>query len=187
MRRTVLVAGLAMFVFVIALSAEAHTESEIEKWEQSWAELYEASPNLAHELDEARFWWEQRHQCFYHDICPAPEPAQSHEDAPDSVRPAPRPSVTPSAGAEAWRGLIAGIWPANLVDRAVCVVDWESSGNPGAQNSSSGAAGLFQVMPFWFVHFGGERFDPTNNTRVAYLVYQEQGWGAWAAVNRGKC
>jgi hypothetical protein len=50
---------------------------------------------------------------------------------------------------EEWRPLVAGHFPPEAVDTALCLMELESAGNPSAQNPSSGASGLFQVLPSW--------------------------------------
>lgn len=87
---------------------------------------------------------------------------------------------------EQWRTLVADVWGSDT-DRALCIIEHESGGNPNAVNPSSGAAGLFQVMPFWWDYYGGDRFDPQTNINVAHLIYLQQGWGAWNVYNDGKC
>lgn len=92
---------------------------------------------------------------------------------------------------ERWRGLVSIYWPADLVDRAMCLIRYESQGKPGALNAS-GAAGLFQIMPSWWngglpSEYRGDRFDPVTNARAAYYILRRQGWGAWSVVNSGKC
>ena len=87
-----------------------------------------------------------------------------------------------------WRGLVGEFF--SDVDRAMCVLDWESSGDPDAVNPTSGASGLFQIMPFWADHFGVSRdslFTPSVNVRIAAKVLSAQGWNAWSAVTRGRC
>lgn len=120
--------------------------------------------------------------------CPdPPPPAHIHDVARSGSVSAPvAPDTHRGMGSdvEQWRGLVSAYF--SDVDRALCVVKFESGGNPDALNPS-GASGLFQVMPFWFDHFGGERFDPENNVRVAALVLAEQGWTAWSVVNKGLC
>jgi soluble lytic murein transglycosylase-like protein len=66
-------------------------------------------------------------------------------------------------------------------------MDHESGGDPDALNPTSSAAGLFQVMPFWWDHYGGDRFNPETNVRVAALIKADQGWTAWSPYNRGEC
>jgi hypothetical protein len=180
-----------MFVFFFAISgtASAHSVSEIGEWEDEWFELVDGMiPELAHELHEARFWFEQRHQCFYHNICPivqapvVPQAPRGPGPLPDGVH---RGMGNQTTDVERWRGLVSSYFA--QADLALCVIKYESGGNPYARNSSSGAAGLFQIMPFWFQHFGGSQYDPANNIRVASLVHAQQGWSAWAAYNRGKC
>ncbi len=93
---------------------------------------------------------------------------------------------------ERWRPLVSFWWPADLVDRAMCLIRYESTGKATAVNTSSGAAGLFQIMPFWWdetlpSEYRGDRLDPVTNARAAYYIYERQGWRAWSVVNSGKC
>lgn len=87
---------------------------------------------------------------------------------------------------EQWRSLVAAHF-GSQTDRALCIMRHESGGNPNATNPTSGAAGLFQVMPFWWNHYGGDRYDPATNTRVAAAILAQQGWTAWSPYNRGLC
>lgn len=66
--------------------------------------------------------------------------------------------------------------------KAVSVASCESGLNPAAVNSSSGAAGLFQLMP---LHWEGkfDPFDPVANTRYAYqLSNGGTNWSAWGCA-----
>ncbi len=99
-----------------------------------------------------------------------------------------RRTYTTAAGAERWRALVSVYWPADLVDRALCVLWEESKGNPGIANTrGSGAAGLFQIMPGWWdrhlpSEYRGDRYDPATNVRAAYYIYTVQGWTAWTVL-----
>ena len=86
---------------------------------------------------------------------------------------------------EQWRGLVSAYF--SDVEKALCVIKYESGGNPNAKNPSSGAAGLFQIMPFWWDAYGGDRYDPETNVALAAVILGQQGWGAWSVVNRGLC
>lgn len=88
---------------------------------------------------------------------------------------------------EQWRGLVAGYF--SDVDKALCLMEYESGGNPNA-TSYAGARGLLQVMPFWARHLGlspDALYDPATNIRVAKYVYNQQGWWAWDPYKRGLC
>ncbi len=67
-------------------------------------------------------------------------------------------------------------WPCS---EALSVAFCESRYDPAAYNSS-GAKGLFQLMP---VHQwrGGDFFDPAVNVAVSYQLWSEQGWTPWRA------
>lgn len=91
---------------------------------------------------------------------------------------------------EQWRPLVAGHFEPGDVDRVLCLMGYESGGNPNARNQSSSAAGLMQVMPFWAPEFGlsyDQLFTPEINLYVARQIRDSQGWGAWAPYNRGLC
>jgi hypothetical protein len=81
--------------------------------------------------------------------------------------------------------LIYSIW-GHHADGGVaeCIADHESHDNPNARNTSSGAAGLFQLMPFWWDgnNAFGWRFDPYDaeeNAKHAYLIWKRSGWSPW--------
>lgn len=86
-----------------------------------------------------------------------------------------------------WVGLVEAYFAPADVEQALWVIHCESNGNPNAQNSSSGASGLFQHIPrFWAERStaagfaGSDIFDPTANVGVAsWLVYQGGGWSHW--------
>jgi transglycosylase-like protein with SLT domain len=76
-------------------------------------------------------------------------------------------------------GIIRFVFPGSTEGAAVSVAYCESRLSPRAQNPSSGAAGLFQLMPF---HWSGrfDPFDPWANTRYAYRLSDAGfNWGAW--------
>lgn len=99
--------------------------------------------------------------------------------------------VRPSSP-ERWRSLVAAHFRAEDVDRALCLMGYESAGNPTAQNPKSTATGLFQIMhSVWADTFGvverSEWHDPVLNVRAASVIRDVQGWTAWAPYNRGLC
>ncbi len=91
---------------------------------------------------------------------------------------------------EKWRPLVSVFFEPSEVDRVMCLMILESRGDELAQNLSSDAAGLMQVMPFWASHFGysyTDLFDPVINLKVASNILDLQGWTAWSPYNRGSC
>ncbi|HSR15572.1 MAG TPA: transglycosylase SLT domain-containing protein, partial [Gemmatimonadales bacterium] len=100
---------------------------------------------------------------------------------------------TPGSGVEPWRLLVARYFPDRLVEEALSVMRCESLGNPLAVNVFSGAAGLFQQMPYYWPSraanagwAGASIFDPEANIAVsAWLVLRsEEGgsdpWSHWS-------
>jgi len=91
---------------------------------------------------------------------------------------------------EWWRPMVALYFEPEDVERAVCLMEKESAGDPEARNSSTGAAGLMQVMPFWAKKLGysySDLFDPGINLWIARQIRDDQGWRAWSPYVRGAC
>lgn len=93
---------------------------------------------------------------------------------------------------ERWRPLVAKYFAWEDVDRALCLMGYESGGNPSAQNPTSTATGLMQIMhSVWRETFGvtdrSEWHDPELNIYAASVIRSTQGWTAWAPYNRGLC
>jgi hypothetical protein len=122
---------------------------------------------------------------------PAPPPSGSGTDpapgsggggGPPSGGPPPGPPPPPENKIDA---LIYSIWGDGPNGRvAECIADRESRDNPNARNASSGAAGLFQLMPFWWDgnNAFGWKFDPYDaeeNAKHAYLIWKRDGWNPW--------
>lgn len=93
-------------------------------------------------------------------------------------------------GVERWRPLVAEHFP-NQTDRALCIMEHESRGNPNAKNPNSSARGLFQILAsLWAPHFNvsyQQLYDPETNVRLAREIYDMQGWRAWSPYKRGEC
>lgn len=160
MRRTM---ALSMvMVMVLPTFALAHTPDQLEAWRTDWQDR--AAGGLTQALVSEYREMELRHR----------PPAQIDAQGPLRSNPGHRGM---GSGVEQWRPLVAVYFPGE-VEVALAVMACESGGNPNAYNPS-GAAGLMQVMPFWFARYGGDPFDPANNLRVAALVRATQGWGAW--------
>lgn len=166
------VAAITVIVLGLALPAQAHTEAEQRQWEQDWRER--ADVKLTTRLVAEWVDFQARH---------APPPPAPTTTARASS------SVDRSMGSnvEQWRGLVSGYFAD--VDRALCLMQYESGGNPTA-TSYAGARGLMQVMPFWARHLGisvDALYDPATNLEVAAYVYGQQGWWAWSPYKRGLC
>jgi len=163
--------------------ATAHTLTELDTWYADWHQRVEQglTVDLVAEVSDMM----DRHPTYL-----PPGFRHSPQNSPHAVSAGSEPVGSTNTGMgsdwEQWRPLVAAIWPAGLVDTAVCIIEHESGGNPNALNPS-GASGLFQVKPFWFDTYGGNPFNPADNIVVAYQVYLEQGFGAWSVYNAGKC
>ena len=89
---------------------------------------------------------------------------------------------------EQWRSLVAEHFAD--VELALCVMRYESGGNPSAA-SPTDDHGLFQIhYPIWGPAFGVSRADlynPVTNVILAQRIWELQGWQAWSAYRRGRC
>lgn len=89
---------------------------------------------------------------------------------------------------EQWRPLVAGQFSESKVETAMCLMYYESKGNPDAKNPNSTASGLFQILRFWWKgEFNLDPFVPEQNVWMAAQIQLQQGWGAWSPYNRGLC
>lgn len=156
--------------------------------------LVGCDPAGAHAPDEQTDWWaDWNHRTRIAGgltsdlLAEAVDFARKHGEHDEVGSSRTRTPLVVSSSAEPWRDLVAAHFPADAVDTMLCLLWAESRGDPGAVNPSSGAAGLFQIMPFWWDHYGGDRFDPATNVRVARLIWDQQGYGAWSPWNRGAC
>jgi soluble lytic murein transglycosylase-like protein len=166
-------------VIALALLApvQGHTQSEYDEWLLDWQISYHADGPFAHEMRMVRDDFLRRHPNG--PTVPQETVTRSSSSSPIRVE----------AGTEQWRPLVSAYF-GDGTDRALCLMGHESGGDPGARNTSSGAAGLMQVMPFWAPDYGVSYqalFDPETNIRIAKGIRDQQGWGAWSPYNRGLC
>jgi len=176
---------IVLVLMVMATPAVAHTAAEQEAWLNDWIlrSLAESQdPTIAQMEELADF--ASRHPGFLSPLPPPPTP-QARQTSTTASKTAPGPTQTVfrgmGAGVEQWRGLVAFYWPADHVDRMLRIMRCESGGNPLAWNQSTDVRGLFQVRyPLWSKVWPGDYFDPWTNVAVAYQVWLEQGYRAWA-------
>lgn len=184
MHNRILAAVVAAALF-IPQTAQAHTDEELAAWQTEWHQRVEANGgiltrNLIWEYADMR----RRHPCQLAQICRQTAPTTHRATASTS-------HVYSGMGTnvEQWRSLVAAYFRAEDVDRALCLMRYESGGNPDAHNPS-GASGLMQIMPFWAASWGlptSALFDPDTNLRLAAYIRDAQGWDAWSPYNRGLC
>ena len=101
-------------------------------------------------------------------------------------------NVTVRPEVEKWRPLVATYFRAEDVDRALCLMWYESRGDPNAKNPNSTARGLMQVLAsLWAPHYGiayDDLYDPELNVRIASEIRDVRGgWRHWSPYKRGLC
>ncbi len=162
--------GMVLFLFALALPTNA--SSEVCEWTRQ--------VNLDTRLLDDTFLtiW---------DMCRFDQDAP-HTHPPPSGRTG-TTSWSVGAGVEQWRALVSVYFPADQVDRALCIMGFESGGNPDSYNPS-GASGLMQVLAGWANDYGvtpADLFIPEVNLSIAADLYRTGGWGHWSPWNRGQC
>lgn len=161
--------------------AQAHTRGDLELWMEEWIERADdsLSPGLVMEYQDMR----SRHLWYFD-----PQPS----------RPVDGPSSSGWSGTvESWRGLVSLYFPAEQVNRALCIMSHESKGNPNALNTrGSSAAGLFQFLRGTWdgvptaisggSYDSGAVYNPEANIAAAAWLWERSGgWGPWTV--RGLC
>ena len=103
-----------------------------------------------------------------------------------------------SPAVEQWLPLVAGYFEPEDVDTAMCLIRWESEGDPSIKNrQGSSAAGLFQFLRSTWdsiplsvtggTYDSGQVFQAEANVRSAAWLQNEEGWTQWSPYNRGLC
>lgn len=181
-------ARIAFWLYIIALllifgmpQAKGHTVEELDTFVEEWRDA------MPWTIEEVEVWQDmaERHPWYFsHAPVRVVRPTQT----------ASRPNRGMGTNVEQWRGLVASFFPAEQVERALCIIAHESGGNPDAKNPNSSASGLFQHLArYWperssAAGWGGASiWDPTANTAVAAWLWSRDGWWHWAPYVRGEC
>ncbi len=100
-------------------------------------------------------------------------------------------------GVEQWRSLTLAYFGPDRVNTAMCLMAFESGGNPDAKNPNSTAAGLFQFLKRTWdsvpnevtggTYSSGQVYEAEPNIRAAAWLQQAAGWSQWSPWNAGKC
>ena len=109
-------------------------------------------------------------------------PAAQAAPAPSNNAPSAAAPANTSGGSV--QGMIAATF-GSFAGQALRVAGCESSYNPSAVNSSSGASGVFQFMPSTWAgtpYAGYSVFDASANIHAAYWLFQRDGysWREWS-------
>jgi len=179
-RRTQVLFLLAVLLggLLISTRSEAHTQAEQVEWYNQWAQDVQDARWLTGELIAERNEFQARHRTAGH--------RQGAVAASGSDRDA-------IAAVEGWRPLVSSHFNAENVDTMLCIMYWESRGVASAQNPTSSARGLFQILKRWgdpsradvpYIEF----FDAATNVELARYVWDRQGYPAWNPYRvSGRC
>jgi hypothetical protein len=92
---------------------------------------------------------------------------------------------------ERWRGLVSVYFKESDINTALCIIKYESGGNPYADNPGSSASGLFQHLgKYWTERSikagwaGADIWDPEASTAVAAWLQRTGGWGHWTTYRK---
>src|SRR5690606_3222845 len=109
----------------------------------------------------------------------------------------PRTAVNRDMGpnVEQWRPLVEKYFASDKVATAMCIMKYESGGNPNAKNRRSTAAGLFQFLKSTWdkvvprevtggSYASGQVYIPEANVRAAAWLQANAGWTQWSVYKR---
>ena len=173
---------LALLLFTVLLPAQAHTSEELEAWMVEW--VVEADESLS-----------PAHIAAYYDMV---ERHPYHFNPQTVTQPFTPRRVNWGGTVEEWRPLVAGHFAPEKVETALCLIHYESRGNPNADNPASTAAGLFQFLRSTWDNMvplsvtggsysSGQVYQPEANVRSAAWLQNAAGWTQWSPWNAGKC
>lgn len=185
----IILIGVVLAVTLVLVDrAQGHTLDELEEFYAMWvAEADKAlSPDLIAQLADMA----ERHP-YYFD--------ESYEDASDGSFGVTRPTYEGmGSNVLQWLPLVAGHFDPEDVDTAMCIMRYESGGNPDAKNPNSTAAGLFQFLRSTWDNMvpssvtggsyaSGQVYQPEANVRSAAWLQNAAGWTQWSPYKRGLC
>lgn len=181
---------LVVFVMVVLLfiptPSYAHSGHQLDEFVDDWTGRV-SEQGLQWELVLEYLDMAERHPWYFqYQEPPSPAPSNPLVTSPSTSTPA--TSRNMGSNSEQWRGLVAAYFPANQVDMAICIIRYESGGNPDAKNPRSSARGLFQILAsLWAPYYGvsyDDLYNPEINTRIAAGIWGDHGWGAWNAARK---
>jgi hypothetical protein len=163
-----------------AAPAAAHDADELAAWLTAWVAQVVAADGPTTALVAEYLNMADRHPCAMKGICPKPTRQ-------------PRTATYRGMGndVERWRPLVAAYFPPHLVNKALCVMDGESGGNPNADNEESSALGLWQFLDSTWAKarrltgapaYPAGALDPTWATRTAAAWLAATSWSQWNAA-----
>ena len=163
----------------MATPADAHNTADLDTWVEEWDRLI-ADTGFDHDRLADWVGMANRHPAYFGRPVP-------HTHTPRAVS-----ARVWSGSVEQWRPLVAAHFPAGQVDTALCIIRYESGGNPSIPNRrGSSALGLWQHLSrYWPARSaaagvpGTVRTDPAAATIVAAWLWRSGGWGHWEVHRR---
>lgn len=173
----------ALLTLLVSLPAKGHTREQLDSWREDWIDRARSGFSL--DLRDEFLDMMERHPWYW---TPPPPPQARAERNLASSASSTAPSRGMGSNVEQWRGLVSAYFPGSQVNMALCIIRYESGGNPDAKNPRSSARGLFQVLAsLWAPYYGvsyEDLYNPEINTRIAADIWANYGWGAWSALRR---
>lgn len=175
----ILIAAVLMVLMTLVDKAQAHSRTEMDEWMVDWVIRADTalSPKMFAEFRDMR----QRHS-WYWDPVIVVKPTFYRELGPNVER---------------WRPLVAEHFAPEKVETALCIMSYESGGNPDAKNPDSSAAGLFQFLQSTWdsvplsitggTYSSGQVYVIVATIRAAAWLQLDSGWTQWSPYNRGLC
>ncbi len=166
-------------MLTLALPATAHTRSELDAWVEAWSEQADQGLSSALLIELADM--SDRHPWYFD-----PQPSYSTSSTSSSTSRSLEPNV------EQWRALVGHYFNPEDVNTVLCIMGFESGGDPHADNPNSTARGLMQELKGWADHYGftyEELYSPEVNLWIArQLRDSSNGWNHWNPYRlRGLC
>lgn len=174
----ILIAAVLMILITFADKVQAHSRTEMDEWMEGWvAEVdWSLSVGLINEFMDMK----TRHPWYWTPIVVQPTFYRGM-----------------GSDVERWRPLVAQYFAPDKVETALCIMSYESGGNPDAKNPKSSAAGLFQFLKSTWdsvplsvtggTYSSGQVYVIESTIKAAAWLQLDSGWTQWSPYNRGLC
>lgn len=172
--RKVLTCSMVLALMAMATPVSANVVGEVGTVSRS-VHLEHRLARVQHRLDQLSANNNRLHRLIeriQRRTIPKPTPTPTSHTSSTSSAPYSGGFVSDAEAASLLRN--AG-FPESAISTMIYYMHRESSGDPSATNSSSGACGLWQMYPCP----GPSAYDPQTNANMAYAKYQGAGFAPW--------